>query len=149
MSTLFAYGRIPARRPVSYRFSAMQIGGNRVRVLFKDTTAAPTLGLEMDAETYKAVPFRADATPDTFRDIAAERGHRPVVECRPDFDDLYTPSKTYHVTVSFYVEAPSREDAMGFVTEYLDDASRCVIDPRHIVDVDVAGAEEVPDYPEE
>lgn len=90
--TLFAYGRIPARRPVTYRFSAMQIGGNRVRVLFKDTPAAPTLGLEMDAETYEAVPFRVDATPDTFRDIAAERGHRPVVECRPDFDDLYTPA---------------------------------------------------------
>lgn len=91
--TLFAAGRIPARNATMHRVSAMGTHyDNRVRVLFGDGTNAPEMGFEMDAETYRAIPLGTFATPATFRAIAAANGHRSVIECRPDFDDLYTPA---------------------------------------------------------
>jgi hypothetical protein len=91
--TLFAAGRIPARNATMHRVSALHTGyDNRVRVLFGDGANAPELGLEMDAETYRAIPYGTFATPATFRAIAAANNHRAVIECRPDFDDLYTPA---------------------------------------------------------
>lgn len=73
------------------RCSALQTGyENRVRVLFTgDRESPPVYGLEMDRETYRAIPLLDPATPDTFRAIAAENGHRAVLECPANFLDIY------------------------------------------------------------
>lgn len=87
--TLFAAGRIPARKTTSRRVAAIRLNTERVRVLFGDGIGAPTLGLEMDRATYNAIPLRDPATPEMFRAIAARERHGDVLVCRPDFDDLY------------------------------------------------------------
>lgn len=97
MSRLFAAGRIPARRSTPlFRAAALRTGHDeRVRVLFAEMDGNRVVyryGLEMDRDTYHAIPLGVPATPDTFRAIAAEHGHRSVLECRADFDDLYTPA---------------------------------------------------------
>lgn len=54
---------------------------------------------------------------------------------------------TYRIPVSLYIEAPTLADAVYLVTDYLDEAAQCVIDPRGLVGVDVEAhqAEPVPD----
>jgi hypothetical protein len=76
------------------RAAALSTGyDNRVRVLFAEREGNRIIyryALEMDGETYHAVPLGEYATPDTFRDIATREGHRSLIEAPVTFDDLLT-----------------------------------------------------------
>jgi hypothetical protein len=76
------------------RASAMLTGyDNRVRVLFAERDEhriTYRYALEMDRETYRAIPYMERATPDTFREIATREGHRSLIEAPVTFDDLFT-----------------------------------------------------------
>jgi hypothetical protein len=79
------------------RVAALLTGyDNRVRVLFAEREEGRIVysyGLEMDRETYRAIPYTQEATPDTFREIAASEGHRAIIEAPDTFDDLFTYAK--------------------------------------------------------